>query len=99
MSNKRIFLRLWTWIRIVNLKKTYLAAGILARSSSENVDFDLMPIQFGAAIGKLFGEHNRLLVTTLLKEAIFSLNCVFFLWADNLKILQLLSFIRDSFPC
>jgi predicted phage tail protein len=51
-----------------------LAAGILARSISVNVDFNLMPIQFGAALGKLFGEHNRLLVTTLLKEAIFSLN-------------------------
>ena len=53
-------------------KQSYLADGIFARSNSVKEDFKQMLIDVGAVIDKLFVvELNRLLVNTLLKEAIF----------------------------
>ena len=54
-------------------KKTYLAAGILARSNSVNVDFEQMPVGLDAVIDILLEDLNRFLVNTLLKEAIFAI--------------------------
>lgn len=52
---------------------TYLAAGILARSNSVNVDLEQMPVGLDAVIDILLEDLNRFLVSTLLKEAIFAI--------------------------